>query len=147
MFTGPHPQVYPTIDTYAYVGRSGPGKTTLMNEIAKQESGKQASHVPIPFRSTEFTVYMDISFLEDEDERANFVDITALLDEEERDKEILNKMVDEIKKRPPYYDFFTYLGKPSSQCLQHVTTSHRLGQRYHQEPIKQKKKSGKTYLK
>ena len=90
--------------TIAFVGKTGAGKTTLMNALAKQKLGKQASSAQMTSQTSEVTVYPDIPFMRDKEKPTNFVDLPGLLDTEGRDQEILDKMVDEIKKKCPKID-------------------------------------------
>ena len=90
--------------TIAFVGKTGAGKTTLMNALAKQELGKQASRAQMTSQTTEITVYPSIAFLGDPDKPTNFVDLPGLLDTEGRDQEILDKMVEDIKSKCPSID-------------------------------------------
>ena len=55
-------------------------------------------------QTTEITVYPEIAFLGDKEKPTNFVDLPGLLDTEGRDQEILDKMVDDIKKKCPKID-------------------------------------------
>ena len=71
--------------TIAFVGKTGAGKTTLMNALAKQELGKQAARAQMTSQTSEVTVYPDIPFIGDKEKPTNFVDLPGLLDTEGRD--------------------------------------------------------------
>ena len=55
-------------------------------------------------QTTEITVFPDIPFMGDEKKTTNFVDLPGLLDTEGRDQQILDKMVDDTKKKCPKID-------------------------------------------
>ena len=75
-----------------------------MNALAKQELGKQAGNAQVTSQTTEITVYPDIPFMGDNKKPTNFVDLPGLLDSEGRDQQILDKMVDDTKKKCPKID-------------------------------------------
>ena len=90
----------------AFVGKTGAGKTTLMNAMAKQELGKQAGRAQMTSQTTEITVYPSIPFMGDQTKPTNFVDLPGLMDTEGRDQDILDKMVVDIKAKCPRIDMF-----------------------------------------
>ena len=92
--------------TIAFLGKTGAGKTTLMNSMAKQILGKQGGKVSVKSQTSEITVYPDIPFLKDKTKMVNFVDLPGLLDTKGRDQEIVDNMVKDIKRKCPRIDLF-----------------------------------------
>ena len=85
------------IVTIAFLGKTGAGKTTMMNAMARQELGTQAKKGQLASQTTDITVYPNIPFMGDPNKLTNFVDLPGLADTEGRDQDILDKMVEDIK--------------------------------------------------
>ena len=94
------------IITIGFLGKTGAGKTTLMNAMAKQELGAQAKRGQLVSQTSSITVYPEISFLGDSEKRVNFVDFPGLQDTEGQDQNILDTAVEEAKMKCPKIDMF-----------------------------------------
>ena len=77
--------------------------------MAQKILGKQAEVGSVNSCTTEITVYPEVTFLGDElkeKHKVNFVDLPGLLDTENKDQQILDKMVEEFRKKVPRIDIF-----------------------------------------
>ena len=69
----------------AFLGKTGAGKTSLMNAIARQKLGAQAKRGQLTSQTTELAVYKDVKFL-GTDKFVTLIDIPGLSDSEGRDQ-------------------------------------------------------------
>ena len=93
------------IPTIAFLGKTGAGKTTLMNALAQEILGKQASSSQLTSETQKITVHDKKKFLGDNNRLVNFVDIPGLSDSSGNDQKILD-MTASMKPYCPKIDLF-----------------------------------------
>jgi predicted GTPase len=99
------------IPTIAFMGKTGAGKSTLMNAVCWKpgteyvEIARTKQEGEMGSCTRKVTVYPNMDWFDDEG-KVNFVDVPGLDDSEGKDQEIVDEMVRCIKKNAPTIDLF-----------------------------------------
>ena len=94
-----------SVPTFCFIGKTGAGKTTLINALAQKQLGSQAKTGQLKSETSAITVHKGLNWMGGPF-AVNFVDTPGLMDTEGNDQEILDMMKDEFEKKAPRIDMF-----------------------------------------